>query len=65
MLIEEAQDYQQDLIEEIMDDANESAADIIESESDISEAAEEVEELMEEAAKDIGKVNKSHDVGVT
>jgi len=48
-------------IEELMEEANEAAAEIIGSESDASEAAEEVEEINEEVQEDIQDINKGHD----
>ena len=62
--VEEYQADQQELIEEIMESAEDEAAEIISEESDASEAAEEIEEVMEDAAEDIIEINQTHDVAV-
>merc|ERR1719223_447538 len=52
------------MIEEIIEEANEEAAEIIEDESDTSDAASEVEEVNEDLEEDIEDVNRDHDKSV-
>ena len=51
--IKKVQKKQKKEIDEVMDEANDEAAEIIESESDSDTAAEEVKEVMEEARDEI------------
>ena len=63
--IKKVQKKQKKEIDEVMDEANDEAAEIIESESDSDTAAEEVKEVMEEARDEIQDINEEHDKKVS
>jgi len=63
-LLEVAHEQQQDIIEEILADAEDKAGEAISSYSEQSELEDEIEEIFDSAARKIQEVNYEHDVQV-
>lgn len=63
-MLEVAHEQQQDIIEEILADAEDKAGEAISSYSEQSELEDEIEEIFDSAARKIQEVNYEHDVQV-